>query len=317
MKHWIFLISSFSLLGQTQPGWVTVVDQREKAFSIEIPKGWQANGGMFRFNMVDARPFVDITSQDGRTNIRIGDATIPSYDLPNAQLQALHSIGPMVAPYATGEEFARKYGQARFGSMCQNVQVAKTGPTEPAAGGGANGIKITGGYAGFSCTINGRPMGAYVYSETLLVEPTFGSAGHWYVILLGSVIAPAAEGMAAGAMLNHSYKSLALNPEWMRTQGQLIAQLRKGILNTAAIVKQISDSEIERSKVQMREMARQSDAFNDVLLGQAYTRDTATGKNWVVPVGHGGTQWIDARGVVKESPMVPGPGYTRLEPASR
>ena len=122
MKHFALLWSSIPLLEKTQPGWVTLVDGHEKAFSIEAPKGWKAIGGMFRFNMVDARPFVDMTSPDGKTNIRIGDATIPSYDLPNAQLQASHSIGPMVAPYATGDVFAAKYGQARFSSLCRTCK---------------------------------------------------------------------------------------------------------------------------------------------------------------------------------------------------
>ena len=115
-------------------------------------------------------------------------------------------------------------------------------------------------------------MGAYAYAETLVVEPTFGSAGHWYVVVLGSVIAPAAQGPAAGAMLKHAYQSLTLNPEWMRTQHQLIAQATQGVLNAAAIAKQISDAQIRRSQQTMREMARQSDNFNDVLLGQQYTR---------------------------------------------
>lgn len=255
MKHFALLWSSIPLLEKTQPGWVTLVDGHEKAFSIEAPKGWKAIGGMFRFNMVDARPFVDMTSPDGKTNIRIGDATIPSYDLPNAQLQASHSIGPMVAPYATGDVFAAKYGQARFSSLCQNVQTTRTGQTEPTLGRGARGTEITAGFAGFSCTLNGQPMGAYAYAETLVVEPTFGSAGHWYVVVLGSVIAPAAQGPAAGAMLKHAYQSLTLNPEWMRTQHQLIAQATQGVLNAAAIAKQISDAQIRRSQQTMRDGA--------------------------------------------------------------
>jgi hypothetical protein len=75
-------------------------------------------------------------------------------------------------------------------------------------------------------------------------------------------------------MLKHAYQSLTLNPEWMRTQHQLIAQATHGVLNAAAIAKQISDAQIRRSQQTMREMARQSDNFNDVLLGQQYTRDT-------------------------------------------
>jgi hypothetical protein len=88
---------------------------------------------MFRSNAVDARPFVDINSPDGKTNIRVGDASVPSYDLPNAVLQSKQP-SKFVAPYATGDAFATKYGQDRFRSMCQSLQVYKTGTAEPVWG---------------------------------------------------------------------------------------------------------------------------------------------------------------------------------------
>lgn len=301
---------------QSNTGWTTVTDPREHAFSIDIPQGWKAFGGMFRSNPVDARPFVDMTSPDGRTNIRIGDASIPSYDLPNPALERLHSIGKFVAPYPSGDQFAAKYGQTRFPVLCQNLQLSKTGQAEPTWGRGSGGIRITAGWAGFTCASNGQLMGAYVYAETLEVMPTFGSAGHWYVITLGSVIAPMQQGRAAGDMMAHSYKSIALNPEWMRSQGQMIAAVRQGILNSAAAVQRIYDQASQSYQKNMQMQAREVDNFNDVQLGQTYAR-SAAGQYYVVPTGRGGTQWVDPLGVVKESAMVPGPGFTQLTPTSR
>jgi hypothetical protein len=306
---------SWTGLGQANTGWTTMIDAREQAFSIDVPTGWNARGGMFRFNTVDARPFVDMNSPDGRINIRIGDASIPSYDLPSPALQRLRSISPFVAPYATGDQFAAKYGQARFKTMCQNVQVTHTGQNEPTWGRGTASVRMTAGWAGFSCVSNGQPAVAFVYAETLVVEPTFGSAGHWYVITLGSVIAPAAEGKAAGDMLAHSYKSIGLNPAWMRNQAQMIAAVRQGILNAAAMVQRINAAAQQNFQRNMKMITRQADNFNDVLLGQTYARDSS-GQRWVVQTGTGGTQWVDARGVVKESALVPGPGYKQLTPIS-
>jgi hypothetical protein len=322
MKRSGVLLSSIlfvcqAVIAQSAPQWVSVVDPHEHAFSMDIPKGWKANGGLFRSNAVDARPFVDMYSPDGRTNIRIGDASIPSYDLPNARLQALRSIGPLVAPYASGDVFAGKYGQDRFRTMCQNPQMTRTGQTEPTFGRGTSSIRMTAGWAGFSCTLNGQPMAGYVYSETLVVEPTFGSAGHWYVIALGSILAPVAQGRAAGDILLHSYKSIAFNPDWARSQGQLIARARQGVLNAAEVSKQISDAAIQNFQQNMKLQAQEVDNFNDVLLGQTLTRNTVSGKTMVVPTGTGYTQWADAGGFIKESAMVPGPGYEQLQTISR
>ena len=67
MKHPTLLLSSLAAMAaagiaQTSstparnPGWGTMVDPREQAFSIEVPQGWKAYGGMFRNNAVDVRP---------------------------------------------------------------------------------------------------------------------------------------------------------------------------------------------------------------------------------------------------------------------
>ena len=98
--------------------------------------------------------------------------------------------GPFIAPYASGDVFATKYGQQRFPSVCQNVQVTKTGQSQPLWKFNLAGTRVTAGWAGFTCVSNGHPMSAYVYSETLEVLPTFGSPGKWYAVILGSAVAP-------------------------------------------------------------------------------------------------------------------------------
>ena len=270
-----------------------------------------------------------MTSPDGKTNIRIGDASIPAYEIPNPRLDLLARTHPMLArgaaqqqqfraEYATGDQFATKYGEQRFGSVCQNLQVYKTGTADPVWGHGIPGsTRITAGWAGFTCTRNGQQMGAYVYSETMEVLPKFGSAGKWYVISLGSVIAPSDHSKEAGDMLSHSYKSLAMNPAWMQAQGQRIkgavSAVNAGSAASTAVYNQASAS-FQNS---MHMSAQESANFNDVLNGQTYAR-TANGQTYVVPTGGGGPQWVDpATGVVKESALVPGPNYQQLQPTSR
>jgi hypothetical protein len=53
------LFLSSMLFAQAQTAWVTVRDNRESAFSVEVPKGWKSAGGMFRFRLVNPRPVVD------------------------------------------------------------------------------------------------------------------------------------------------------------------------------------------------------------------------------------------------------------------
>src|SRR5580704_8341671 len=63
--------------------WVKFTDPLEQAFTLEVPQGWTVKGGMFRLGYSDHREMVDMTSPDGKINIRIGDLSIPVYFLPN------------------------------------------------------------------------------------------------------------------------------------------------------------------------------------------------------------------------------------------
>jgi hypothetical protein len=287
--------------------WVTVRDPREQAFSIAVPKGWKTYGGLFRFSSVDTRLVVDMTSPDANTNIRVGDSTVPPYTVPGP----FHGPGGHAAAYASGSMFASKYGQARFGSMCQGLQVTQSQAMAPKyhpEGGGL--IRTTGGEAYFTCTKNGAAMTAYVYAETTLVGPG-GPGSNWTVVSLGSVIAPAAEGTAAGAMLRHAGESLAINPAWMQMQTRLNNQAIQQINASTQATIAATNSENARERAMIS--ALQNDSFNDVINGVSLKVDPSTGKQYEAPLGMGGAQWVNGGNVVVESAMSPGPGFNRLQ----
>jgi len=291
--------------------WVTVRDPREQAFSIAVPAGWKTYGGLFRFSAVDARLVVDMTSPDGNTNLRVGDATVPPYAVSGSALRP----GVRVAPYASGSVFATKYGQARFGSMCRGLAATQTRAMAPKyhpAGGGL--IRTTAGEAYFTCTKNGAPMAAYVYAETMLVGPG-GPASNWTVVSLASVIAPAAEGTAAGALLKHAGESLVINPAWSQMQAQLnnqaIQQLNGSTQATIAATNAMNAH--QRALIG----ALNNDSFNDVINGVSLKVDPSTGKQYEAPLGTGSPQWVNGSNVVVESALSPAAGFDRLQAVGR
>jgi hypothetical protein len=290
--------------------WVTVRDAREQAFSIQVPRSWKTYGGLFRFSAIDTRLVVDMTSPDGLTNLRIGDATTPPYRVPGPFLRP----GPGVAAYVSANVFAAKYGQARFASMCQAVQLSKSNPIAPKYHPAQQAFShTTGGEAFFSCTKNGAPMSGYVYAETMLMGPG-GPGSSWLVVALGSLMAPAAQAAAAGTLLAHAGSTLVMNPVWTRMQDQLNNQAIQQInANTRAT---IAATQAEDARERGMISAMQNDSFNDVINGVQATQDTATGKQYIVPLGQGGTQWINGNKTVVESGLSPGPGFNRLAPAN-
>ncbi len=290
--------------------WVTVRDTREQAFSIQVPQGWKTYGGLFRFSSIDTRLVVDMTSPDGFTDLRVGDATVPPYRVPGPTLRP----GPGVASYVTANVFATKYGQARFASMCQGLQVTKSDEMAPKYHPAQQGIShTTGGEAFFSCTKNGTPMFAYVYAETMLMGPG-GPGSSWLVVALASLIAPASQATGAGAMLQHAGSSLAMNPAWSQMQNQLNNQAI-GQIN-ASTQSTIAATNAENAREQGMISALQNDSFNDVINGVQATQNTATGQRYIVPLGTGGTQWVNGSNTVVESGLSPGAGFNQLTPTN-
>jgi hypothetical protein len=289
---------------------VTVRDPREQAFSIAVPVGWKTYGGLFRFSSVDARLVVDVTSPDGNTSIRVGDSTVPPYTVPGPFLRP----GPRVAAYAPGSMFATKYGQARFGSMCQGLEVTRSQAMAPRyhpAGGGL--VRTTGGEAYFTCAKNGVAMAAYVYAETTLVGPG-GPGSNWTVVALGSTIAPAAQATAALAVLQHCGESFAINPAWMQMQTQLNNQAIQQINASTQATIAATNAAVAHQRAMIS--ALQNDSFNDVINGVSLKVDPTTGQQYEAPIGGGGPQWVTGSNGVVESAMSPGPGFTQLQTVS-
>jgi hypothetical protein len=302
--------SSVGAAGASGLSWVTMRDTREKAFSIQVPQGWKTYGGLFRFSAIDARLIVDMTSPDGLTNLRVGDSTVPPYRVPGP----FQRPGPGVAAYAAGNVFATKYGQARFAPMCQGLQVTKSDAVAPKYHPARGGItRTTAGEAFFSCTRNGVPMSAYVYAETTLMGPG-GPGSTWLLTALGSLIAPAQQAAAAGAMLKHSGESLVMNPAWLAMQNQLNNLAIKQI--DASTRAKIAATNAENAREQAMISSLQNDSFNDVINGVQQTVDTTTGQRYTVPLGQGGRQWINGNNAVVESGLSPGAGFDSLTPVN-
>lgn len=294
--------------------WITVRDTREQAFSIDVPKGWKTYGGMFRFSSVDARPFVDMTSPDGKTNIRVGDATIGGYATPNPYFPR---NAPNVAPYASGDVFAKKYGEARFGHMCQNLQVAQTHPMTPKYHQPGQGlIRTTGGETIFTCSQKGQGMAGYVYSETMLVG-SGGPNSQWYILALGSFLAPVDRAQAAGEILKHSGESLRLNPEWAKMEQALVDQKTQQINDATRASMAMGAAQRAHQARIMGMQQRENDNFNDVINGVTFTRDPTTGQTREVQTMQGGQKWINGNNVVVESALSPGASFHQLQTISR
>jgi hypothetical protein len=188
-----------------QVAWTVVHDTRENAFSIEVPQGWRVTGGSYRLGANNPRFLIDMTSPDGRTNLRVGDSAVPAFTVPSLGWAEgmRYSSGvdwSIVARYLSGRDFAVKYAQARFQGMCQDMQLKRTealspviSPEREVIARTAQGELVnttTAGQALFRCVVNGQDYAAYVAAETTLTASTFSPIRNWAVTALISFLAP-------------------------------------------------------------------------------------------------------------------------------
>lgn len=123
----VFVFASSSLGITQQPAakspeelqWLRYNDSAEGAFDMDVPLGWQIQGGMYRFGYFDVRWMMGARSLDGKVIILINDVNAPPYVLPGpftgregqpyGQPQQMQMV---VAQFQQAAPYARIYRQA-------------------------------------------------------------------------------------------------------------------------------------------------------------------------------------------------------------
>jgi hypothetical protein len=315
--------------------WVSFQDPFEKAFTLEVPRGWTAKGGLFRMGYSDERPMVDLTSPDGRINVRLGDVSIPVYTSP-VQFHpegTVYDLGAqaqlIVARYRQGPEFAALYSRVRFYRICQNpvADTADLGPDMPdyIPADGPPPAQTSAGQIASHCTTDQGQRVALAFARTSLL-----SGGIWTATTLGSFFAPPDQVGLARSVLEHCARTFTLSPEWIERQKQMDADAlvyqrarqQRRMQELAAQVQQF-DAQMQAMRSQVDSFRRRQDAqaaqvtsFTQALRGVTPTLDPLTGESREVWTGAQANYWSNGNGGVANSALSPGAGWHQLQVTS-
>ena len=311
--------------------WVTFQDPFEQAFSIDVPQGWTAKGGLFRLGYSDYRPMLDLQSPDGKINIRSGDVAIPSYTFPDqyhpreGEIYDLGAQAQMViAKYRPGKDFAWMYALSHFKTLCQTLtprDADQTSPVKEPEPASLN-AKTSAGAIEYGCGSSQGARVAYVYARTTVVQQ-----GIWQVVSLVSYIAPAEQVAQARAILMHASQSFQTNPEWIEHQKKMdadglqyqVARQRQRMMALGQQVRQFEASmqnmrnQVSAFERQQVAQARQVESFGNMLTGITPTVDPLNGETRNVWTGPKSGYWINGQGTVVNSNLSPGAGYRQLQ----
>jgi hypothetical protein len=320
---------SVPLSAQAQSAWVQLQDSSpEHAFVLDVPKGWTARAGAFRLGYSDVRLMVDLKSPDGKTNVRLGEVSIPAYALPTpyhpreGEFVDLGAQAQLtVASYHTGQQYAEKYAQSRFKQSCKSltpeahaasVSIPDYLPPDPAA------KSSSAGEVSYRCDSGSGAMTAFVYAKTNLGEKL------WTVRTLVSYLAPPEQASLAADVAQLCVRSFRLNPQWVERQNQMDAEaLDDQRQRQAGRVRQIQMqvAQFEQSMQAMQQQvasfergqqrsAAQSEEWGNILTGITPTVDSL-GNRLDVWTGTKSRYWENGRGTIINSDVVPpGGGWT-------
>jgi hypothetical protein len=311
--------------------WTSFQDPFEKAFAVAVPQGWTVRGGLFRMGYSDERPMVDLTSPDGRIDVRVGDLSIPVFTIPSqfhSKEGEIYDLGAqaqmVVARYRTGPEFAALYARGRFGQVCRN-------PVADAA----NVDFVVPDYLPQDAVPAQTSAGQIAYrcasgSIAFAFARTSAGGGLWVAATLGSFIAPPDQVALARSVLLRCAGSFRLSPDWLAYQKKMDAyaldyqrarqQRRRDELGRQV---QEFESQMAAMRTQVDSFRRHQDAqasqvegFTQALRGVTPTLDPMTGETREVWTGPNAGYWTNSTGGVVNSNSAPGPGWHALEVTS-
>jgi hypothetical protein len=292
--------SNPSLGGAASPDYITFQDPKEGAFTVDVPRGWTATGGLYRFAPVDTRASLRVESPDGKIHISAGDHELPTFTVPNPMLAATgfiegrwyspgYGVNMLVRSYLKGSEFAAAYVQRKFLSTCGAVQITerRDRPDLDARLGsiysqfGQMQVKLTTGEVAFTCGQGARPRRGYYFAGT---EMTSGyGTGLWNVKYLHGYLADDDAVELAGTVLARMVASSRVNPQWASMQSNIAGQTSEIVTRTnAEISRMLQESYWQRQRVQDN-VGRQ---WSNTILGLTDVADPETGETWKVSSGH-------------------------------
>jgi hypothetical protein len=266
------VVSRQALYGNDGVHWTKFQDANERAFAVDVPANWTVKGGLFRLGYSDARPMIDLTSPDGKINVRLGDVAIPAYFVPDrlhSREGETYGLGAQahltVARYRSAQEYAALYAKSRFASVCASFNPQSAGEAEPMRDYAPEDVaarQSSASQVAYRCDGAQGSRVVYVYSRTSLYQ------GLWTVRTLGSLIAPPEQVALAHSVLLRASQSFQLSPQWMDHQKQMdqeaLTYQRERQQRMRALSQQVAQFEVE-----MQAMRNQVNAFERQQAGQA------------------------------------------------
>jgi len=279
-------------------------EQYQGAFSILIPKGWKAEGGMIpsgaSWNVVDLvenNIRFRVTSPDGKSffgwypRFYFQDpAVIAQTSMGILQKRAGEVInGVWLYPYMNIEQYVQHIVFGQFAANeFQSPRILGQAQSDPELQPWIpkNVSHHYAGYVNFECLINGTPMFGRIYTIIYNIQNAL-----WSTVGTWGLVAPKSRWSDDERIMEVCIRSFRLDPQWVARASAAQRQRGQQYNDVIRHMNQI-DQDIQKNRAQTN-----SDIMHEnykVLTGQIETRDPESGNMKYLPSYN--TAYTDGRG---------------------
>jgi hypothetical protein len=260
------------------------VEPYEQAFSMEVPAGWQTQGGLLR-RADGVRVAYQLTAPDGAAFIFGGDQSMPAYfvfpteiaiSLGNREGQPTNGNGPIMLRFQEAASMGQSIIQQRFGRVqitevrqrADLIEIIRRNPVMqgsfPQLSSAEIEFRLADGRVGMlALTTQGQEVP--------------GLGGTWYVDNIHGFIAPAERAGEAGMALARAIGTSRENPRWRTDEAAHQARMTAQYQEYAAY-----STNLQRQTIEARwasDGARQG-GMRDILGGTVRLKDPVTGESF-------------------------------------
>jgi len=284
--------------------YVRFTDPSEQAFSLDVPQGWQVQGGTNRRAATDLVHSFQVISPDQRIVIQYNDPSIPAFTLPNQMLayaglregswyDSGYGVKLLINRYLPGGQFLAGYLQKNYAPRVEQFEfVSQNDRPDLAedfnrivASAQAYGVQVSEhvGEADFRFRRNGELYAGYGLAITMLSYVQASQASDWVVDKLLIFTGPESQADLAQEIYGHMLQTLQWNPQWLEAQSRTTMNVSQIVAQTNQMITQIiHDVHANRQGT----IDRTSRRFSNAILGQTDVVNPETGETWKVEAGH-------------------------------
>lgn len=288
-------------------GFVKWTEPKEKAFSLEVPKGWTIRGGVTRPGKTDTRQYVQAESPQKDAMIQLGDPSLPQFCTLGSldqqfgfhEGQARNVLGNFTQVYMhfmPATEFNRLYIEKGLSSVIKNIQVdgeqdmpqvaqqmtAQAAKNAPAGIRPLYSVGMT-QFKGISRE-TGKPVAGAVMTMTQLTNANSGEYGSIWTampIIVGGVSDQNEQQRVKFVVTAaaHMMQTRRMDPVWNQKE-----QARESKVTQEAVARNKRETQIAIARIQdagarSRAMSRSSDDARQASMNSYWRRNAARAEN--------------------------------------